>query len=124
MCNCNNQQSTISMRLNSIHRLHPLPAFLGQTRCYFDKSAARKEQMLQELRTISATDRTVWGFSMLNSPQYNKGTREAFLVIEKKKHFISRLLLDIISCFKLTGSKIFVQSILFTAVVGRGGCLR
>ena len=49
-----------------------LPA-LSRTRSYFDKTAARKEQKSQELKTITAKDHHEWGYNLLVLPQFNKG---------------------------------------------------
>jgi len=58
---------------------HPLPdrsrtlPALSRTRSYFDKTAAKKEQKSQELKTITAKDHHEWGYNLLVLPQFNKG---------------------------------------------------
>jgi len=58
---------------------HPLPdrsralPALNHARSYFDKTAAKKEQRSQELKTISAKDHHEWGYNLLALPQFNKG---------------------------------------------------
>jgi len=70
-------------------RLRTLPA-LSHARYYFDKTAAKKEQRSQELKTISAKDHHEWGYNLLALPQFNKGM--GFTIDERQRLRIHGLL--------------------------------